>query len=57
MLGRKPLYKPETLEIGEKLTLPRAKRKFGYQYARNFSKRSGTMKFKFVEGAFIERVV
>lgn len=57
MLGRKPLYRPETLEIGEKLTLPRDKRKFGYQYARNFNKRTEGKKFKFVEGAFIERVI
>lgn len=55
MKGRKPLYKPESLKIGQKLALPKKKRLYGHQYASNFSKRFEPMQFKFIED-FIERV-
>lgn len=55
MIGRKPIYEPEKLEIGQKLTLRRGKEKFGHQYATNFNNRFKGRKFKFIDG-FIERV-
>jgi hypothetical protein len=55
MQGRKPLYRPETLKIGQKLSLPVKKRSFGHQYARSFNRRFPPMQFKFIDG-LIERI-
>lgn len=55
MLGRKPIYKPETLKIGQKLAIPGKRKLYGHQYARGFNKRFPGMTFKFIDG-FIERI-
>ncbi len=55
MKGRKPIYNPESLEIGQKMPIPGKKKQFGHQYARSFNKRFEGMTFKFIDG-FIERV-
>ena len=56
MKGRKPIYRPETLKIGQKINLPNSKKKFGHQYARSFNERFPKMTFKFIDG-FIERTL
>ncbi len=55
MAGRKPIYQPETLKIGEKLAIKAKHRKFGHQYAHAFNNRFPEMEFKFIEDV-IERV-
>ena len=55
MKGRKPIYQPETLKIGQKMDLKRATKKFGHQYARQFNKRFPDRSFKFIDGS-IQRV-
>jgi len=37
--GRKPLYNPENLEIGGRIELKGAKKKFRHQYIYNWEKR------------------
>lgn len=57
--GRKPIYKPESLEIGEKMQLKGAAVGFGNQYAAMFRKRNNGKDFKRVEDkgkVFIERI-
>lgn len=58
--GRKRLYKPETLEIGEKLELSGPAAIYPDQYAKNFRKSNEGKYFKKkVENGkvFIERVL
>lgn len=55
MKGRKPIYQPENLKIGEKMAIKAKNRKFGHQYANAFNKRHKPMEFKFID-EFIERV-
>jgi len=55
MSGRKPIYKPETLEIGEKMALKGNTKKFVHQYIYAFRKRFPKMDFKF-NGKEIERI-
>lgn len=52
MAGRKPIYTPERLKIGEKMAI-KGKKRFGHQYASNFNKRHSPMKFKFEEGEIV----
>jgi len=54
-MGRRPLYDPDVMKIGDTLTLPKSKKKFGHQYAKNFNDRLPGKKFKFVNG-LIERI-
>lgn len=54
-MGRRPLYNPDEIKIGGTLSLPRSKKKFGHQYARNFNNRLPGKQFKFVDG-FIKRI-
>jgi hypothetical protein len=59
MKGRKPIYKPEDLEIGEKLPILGSKRRFAHQYAYNFNRRLKDRKFRAVNDGvkwFIERI-
>lgn len=52
-MGRKAIYKPEELEIGEKLELKGKMKRFSWQYLNNFNKK-GDAKFKHVkEGKII----
>lgn len=58
MSGRKRVYKPETLKIGQKMELIGKAKKFKDQYLYQFNQR-GTEKFKqSIDGrkVFIERV-
>ena len=52
--GRKPIFAPEKLRIGQTLDLG-DKAKFGHQYARVFSKRNPEKVFKFIDG-LIKRI-
>lgn len=54
MKGRKPIYNPEKLKIGQKLDLG-DKTIFGHQYARAFNKRFPEKRFQFIDG-FVKRV-
>lgn len=47
-MGRKPLHKPENIEIGEKFELTGKLKKFSWQYLNNFNKR-GKAKFEHVK--------
>lgn len=58
MKGRKPIYKPETLEIGQRIQLKGSNKEFAYQYAYQFrSKLPGRIFKKVTENSkvFIER--
>lgn len=59
MSGRKPLYSPETLKIGQKIELKGKRKKFGHQTAYNWNKRLDKKKlFRCIADAnkvFIER--
>lgn len=59
MKGRKPIFRPECLKVGEKIRLNRKNKDFAHQYAYMFRKRLPDMNFKkVVDGKeiFIERV-
>ena len=56
MAGRKPIYRPETLEIGQKMALPKKIVRFGYQYVHTFNQRNPGKKFKF-DGESIQRII
>ena len=47
--GRKAIYRPETLEIGEKMQLKGQAKSFGNQYAAQFRKKNKPKNFKKVE--------
>lgn len=58
-MGREAIYRPEMLEIGEKLELKGKVKKYSWQYLTNFNKRNKEMKFKHVrenKRVFIERI-
>lgn len=59
MSGRKPLFSPETLKIGQKIELKGKRKKFGHQTAYNWNERFGReLTFKCVsegEKVYIER--
>jgi hypothetical protein len=55
MAGRKPIYRPETLEIGQKIALKGKNIKFAHQYIYAFRGRCPDMDFKF-NGKEIERI-
>jgi len=58
MSGRKPIYDTESLEIGQKLKLPKRLKKFKDQYLYNFRKRNKEKSFEIIEEGsklFIER--
>jgi len=58
MAGRKPIYNPETLEIGQIMEIKGNKKKFGHQIAYSFNGRLEGRKFKsYSEGSkvFIKR--
>lgn len=59
MKGRKPLYTPETLEIGEKMELSGKAKKFKDQYLYQFNKRGANKYKSFEDGkkVFIERIL
>ncbi len=57
-MGRKAKYDVKSLEIGEKLPFPKVKRKWVWQYLRNFKRANTGKDFDFKEtdeGLFIER--
>jgi len=59
MKGRKPLYTPETLKIGQRIQLKGLSKAFAYQYAAKFRKKFEGRDFKRVAEKgkiFIERV-
>ncbi|HTJ53740.1 MAG TPA: hypothetical protein VL443_30000 [Cyclobacteriaceae bacterium] len=59
MKGRKPLYDIESLQIGEKLRLPKRIERFKDQYLYAFKGRNKQKDFKIVEEEekiYIERV-
>lgn len=58
--GRKPIYRPENLEIGEKMQLKGPAKDFANQYAARFRRDNKGKNFKRVEEKgkiFIERVL
>lgn len=58
--GRKAIYRPEELEIGEKMQLKGSAKYFGNQYAAQFRKKNKPKDFKKVEQkgkVFIERTL
>ncbi len=60
MIGRKPIFHPETLEIGGKIQLLGKRKKFGHQTAYSFNGRFPDMEFKCVteDGkVFIKRIL
>lgn len=59
MKGRKPIYDTESLEIGQKLRLPKKIEKFKDQYLYSFRERNKEKDFKIVEEEkklFVERI-
>lgn len=59
MRGRKPIYAPETLEIGQKIELRGKNKDFAHQYAYQFRRKNEPKIFKKVVSGkkiFIERV-
>lgn len=61
MKGRKPLYRPESLKLGEKMQLKGKAKKFAHQYVRQFNSRvnGNGEQFKYVSidnKPFIERI-
>jgi hypothetical protein len=38
-MGRKPLHKPESMEIGQRMELTGKMKKYSWQYLNNFNKR------------------
>jgi len=57
--GRKPLYNPEALELGQKMEMKGKAKKFVHQYLSAFNKRNSNKKYRYApEGnkIFIERI-
>ena len=57
-MGRKPIHKPEELEVGQKMELTGKAKRYSWQYVYNFNNR-GTARFQHQrEGSkvFIERI-
>jgi hypothetical protein len=57
--GRKKIYKPETLEVGQRMEMRGKAKRYVHQYIRSFNKRKSGMEFKFApegENIFVERV-
>ncbi len=58
-MGRKPIYKTESLEIGGRIELKGKPKKYSWQYLNNFNER-GEAKYKHIKDGkniFIERIV
>jgi hypothetical protein len=57
-MGRKPIHKPEELEVGEKMELTGKAKRFSWQYVYNFNKR-GIGKYEHLRDGskiYVERV-
>jgi len=64
MAGRKAIYQPELLEVGDRIELKGSKKPFGHQYAYNWAKKvrrtapDRDFKCITIDGkVFIERII
>lgn len=60
MKGRKPLYNPDTLKVGEKIALNDNNKEFAYQYAYAFRRKCKGKRFEKVienDQVFIQRTI